>query len=88
MRCPDDSDQSGKVRIRVLDSDAAIQRNADPDADAGLVVRCCAVQHLTSVPDPRLKPRTASFLKLNCKKHERIHQKVGADPNFFQKYHV
>ncbi len=35
-----------------------------------------------------LKPRTAPFLKLNCKKHEWIHQKVGADPSFFQKYHV
>jgi hypothetical protein len=64
MRCPDDSDQSGKVRIRVLDSDPDTQqfyfdarmqksnadayrtvRNADPDADAGSVVRCCAVPH-------------------------------------------
>ena len=69
MRCPDDSDQSGKVRIRVLDSgpdtqqfyfDAPMQnsnaeayrtvRNADLDADAGSVVRCCAVPHLTTVP--------------------------------------
>ncbi len=69
MRCPDDSDQSGKVWIRVLDSDpgtqqfyfdAAMQnsnadayrtvRNADPDADAGSIVRCCAVPHLTTVP--------------------------------------
>ncbi len=69
MRCPDDSDQSGKVRIRVLDSDPDKQqfyfdapkqnsnadayhavRNADPDADAGSVVRCCMVPHLTAVP--------------------------------------
>ena len=69
MRCPDDSDQSGKVRIRVLDSDPDTQqlyfdapmqnsnadayhtvRNAVPDADAGSVVRCCAVPHLTTVP--------------------------------------
>ena len=68
-RCPDDSDQSGKVRIRVLDSDPDTQqfyfdapmqksnadacrtvRNADPDADAGSVVRCCAVPHFTAVP--------------------------------------
>ena len=118
MRCPDDSDQSGKVRIRVLDSDPDTQqlyfdapmqnsnadayrtvRNADPDADAGSVVRCCAVPHLTTVPVRGrtrgsglrsrirvsiLKPGTASFLKLNCKQHERIHLKVGADPVFFQ----
>ncbi len=98
MRCPDDSDQSGKVRIRALDSDPDTQRfyfdapmqksnadayrtvqNADPDADAGSVVRCCAVPHLTTVPvrgaDARirtsvrirvsiLKPGNASFLKL------------------------
>jgi hypothetical protein len=32
-----------------------------------------------------LKPGTASFLKLNCKRHERIHLKVGADPVFIQK---
>jgi hypothetical protein len=25
-------------------------RNADPDADAGSVVLCCAVPHLTTVP--------------------------------------
>ena len=69
MRCLDDSDQSGKVRIRVLDSDPDTQqvyldapmqnsnadayrtvRNAVPDADAGSVVRCCAVPHLTTVP--------------------------------------
>ena len=69
MRCPDDSDQSGKVQIRVLDSDPDTQqlyfdapmqnsnadayrtvRNADPDADAGSIVRCCAVPHLTTVP--------------------------------------
>ncbi len=69
MRCPDDSDQSRKVRIRVLDSDQDTQqfyfdapmqnpnadayrtvRNADPDADAGSEVRCCAVPHLTKVP--------------------------------------
>ena len=69
MRCPDDSDQSGKVRIRVLDSDPDTQqlyfdapmqnsnadecrmvRNADPDADAESVVRCCAVSHLITVP--------------------------------------
>jgi hypothetical protein len=68
VRCPDDSDQSGKVRIRVLDSDPDTQqlyfdapkqnsnadayhtvRNAVPDADAGSVVRCCAVPHLTTV---------------------------------------
>jgi hypothetical protein len=66
MRCPDDSDQSGKVRIQVLDSDPDTQqlyfdapmqnsnadacrtvRNAVPDADAGSVVRCCEVPHLT-----------------------------------------
>ncbi len=84
MRCPDDSDQSGKVRIRVLDSDPNTQqlyfdapmqnsnadayravRNADPDADAGSVVRCCAVPHLITVPyeggrgpDLRLNPQT------------------------------
>ena len=87
MRCPDDSDQSGKVRIRVLDSDPDTQQvyfdapmqnpNADAyrtvrnaDADAGFVVRCCAVPHLTTVPvrgrtrgsgprsDPRLNPQT------------------------------
>ncbi len=88
MRCPDDSDQSGKDRIRVLDSDPDTQefyfdapmqksnagayravRNADPDADAGSVVRCCAVPHLTAVPvrgqtrGSRNKPGTASFLK-------------------------
>ncbi len=69
MRCPDDSDQSGKVLIRVLDSDPDTQqlyfdapmqnsnadayctvRNAVPDADAGSVVRCCAVPHLITVP--------------------------------------
>ncbi len=39
-------------------------RNADPDADAGSVVRCCAEPHLTTVPvrgrgpDPRLNPQT------------------------------
>ncbi len=45
-------------------------RNADLDADAGSVVRCCAVQHLTTYrceggradpdlgPDPRLNPQT------------------------------
>ena len=68
-RCPDDPDQSGKVRIRVLDSDPDTQqfyfdapmqnsnadacravRNAVPDADAGSVVRCCTVLHLTTVP--------------------------------------
>ncbi len=68
MRCPDDSDQSGKVGIRVLDSDPDTQQlyfdapmqnlnadvyrtvqNAVPDADAGSVVRCCAVPHLTMV---------------------------------------
>jgi hypothetical protein len=113
MRCPDDSDQSGKASdpdTRQLCFDAPKQnqnanayrtvRNADPDADAGSVVRCCAVPHLTTVPvrgrtrgsGPRsrirvsiLKPGTTSFLKLNCKKYERIHLKVGADPVFFQK---
>jgi hypothetical protein len=88
-------DQSGKVWIRVLDSDPATQqlyyqcakgklkaaayrtvRNADRDADAGSVVRCCAVLRLFTVPvrgrtrgsGPRsrirvslLKPRTAYF---------------------------
>ncbi len=123
MRCPDDLDQSGKVRIRVLDSDPDTRqlyfdapkqdqnadayrtvRNADPDADAGFVVSCCAVPHLTTVPvrgrtrgsGPRsrirvsiLKPGTASFLKkLNCKKYEQIHLKEGTDPVFFQKMHV
>ncbi len=63
------ADQSGKVRIRVLDSDPVTQqlfyqcvkenlkaapyrtvRNADPDADAGSVVRCCAVPRLFMVP--------------------------------------
>ncbi len=77
MRCPDDSDQSGKVRIRVLDSDpdtpqpyfdAPMQnsntdayrtvRNADLDADAGSVVRCCAVPHLTTLP---VRGRTGGF---------------------------
>jgi hypothetical protein len=46
-------------------------RYADPDADAGSVVRCCAVPHLTTVPVRGrvsiLKPGTASFLKLKCK---------------------
>jgi hypothetical protein len=92
MRRPDDADQSGKVRIRVLDSDPVIQqffftyapkkiskadvyrtvRNADPDVDAGDVVRCCAgiaplygtgaradARIWTSVPDPCLTLQTA-----------------------------
>ena len=92
MRCPDDSDQSGKVRIRVLDSDPDTQqlyfdapmqnsnadayrtvRNAVPDADAGSVVRCCAVPHLTTVPvrgRTRLNPQTGYhifFKAKNCK---------------------
>ncbi len=111
-RCPDDSDQSGKARIRVLDSDPATQqlyfdapmqnsnagayrtvRNAVPDADAGSVVRCCTVPHLTMVPvrgrtrgsGPRSgsasrssNQGTASFLKLKYKKkHTRVHLKVA-----------
>jgi hypothetical protein len=73
-------------------------RNADLDANAGSVVRCCEVPYLyygtgaradariwTSFLDLRLSPRTAYrvFLKLNHRKHERIHQRLGADPNFF-----
>ncbi len=110
MRCPDDSDQSGKVRIRVLDSDPDTQqfyfdvpmrnsnadayrtvRNVDPDADAGSVVCCCAVPHLTKVPargrtrgsGPRSgstsqsSNRVPHFFKLKCKKHTRVHSKVA-----------
>ncbi len=117
MRCPNDSDQSKKVRIRVLDSDPDTQqlyfdapmqnsnadayrmvRNADPDADAGSVVRCCAVPHLTKVPvrgrtrgsGPRSGSASQSsnwvphlFLKLKCKKPYTVPLKGGADPFFF-----
>ena len=96
MRCPDNSDQSGKVRIRVLDSDPDTQqlyfdapmqnsnadayrtvRNADPDADAGSVVRCCAVQLRYRCgggradpdlgPDPRLNPQTGYHIFFKAK---------------------
>jgi hypothetical protein len=73
-------------------------RNADPDADAGSVVGCCATAPYYGTgarADHRsglrsrirvsiLKPGTASFLKLNCKKNEWSDQKVGADPVFFK----
>ncbi len=110
MRCPDDSDQSGKVRIRALDS--------DPDTQQLILMRQCKIQmRMRTVrygcgPGCRcrvrslllcgtapyygtgaradawirtsvrirvsiLKPGTASFLKLKCKKHTRIHSKVA-----------
>ena len=36
IRCPDDSDQSGKVRIRALDS--------DPDTQQFILMRQCKIQ--------------------------------------------
>ncbi len=68
-------------------------RNAVPDADAGSVVCCCAVPHLTMVPvrgrtrgsGPRSGSASQSsnrvphpFLKLKYKKkHTRVHLKVA-----------
>jgi hypothetical protein len=64
------------VRYRTLLRYRCEGGRADPDLGPG------------SASVSILKPGTASFLKLNCKKHGRIHQKVGADPIFFQKIHV
>ena len=113
MRCPDDSDQSGKVRIRVLGSDPDTQqlyfdapmqnsnadacrtmRNAVPDADAGSVVRCCTVPHLTTVPargrtrdpdfgpDPCLNPQTGYRIFFKAKTYMGP-PKGGAGPFLF-----
>jgi hypothetical protein len=74
-------------------------RNADPDADAGSVVRCCGVPHLTTVPvrgrtrgsGPRSgyssqsSNRVPHLFKAKNVKHKRIHPKVGTDPNFLSK---
>ncbi len=97
MRCPDDSDRSGKVRVRVLDSDPDTQqlyfdapmqnsnadayctvRNAVPDARADAWIRT-SVRFRVSI----LKPGTASFLKLKCKKTYMDPLKGGADLFFF-----
>ncbi len=71
-------------------------RNADPDADAGSVVRCgtapyygtgaradARIRTSVRIRVSILKPGTASFLKLKCKKTYTVPLKGGADPFFF-----